>query len=112
MTRRPGLLVGIVFAVGALLGLIASSVFLDVESGQIRSSAEAQLGSGPLVELLLDGLEDDMFDETAADVRAQQVRNLTVAAVVAVVGAIAIGHTVGRRAATEATGREQRLLKQ
>ncbi|MEO0494001.1 MAG: hypothetical protein AAF081_11345 [Actinomycetota bacterium] len=95
---RPGLLVGLTFLVGALLGIGASSVFLDVEPGFVQESVQARLGNGPLAELVFAGLDDAVFEQSVAEIRARQFRNLTIATVIAVAGAVALGHVVGRTA--------------
>lgn len=106
MIRRLGLLVGSVFAVGALLGIGASSMFLGIDAVDIRSSAVAQFParSGPLAEMVLDTIEEDgVFERAAAEVRARQVRNLRVAAAVAIAVAAGLGMAFSRRVATVPT---------
>ncbi len=106
MIRRPGLLVGGVFAIGALLGIGASSMFLGIDAVDIRTSAEAQFParSGPLAEMVLDTIEEEgVFERAAADVRARQVRNLWIAAVVTAVLATGLGMAFSRRTAAVPT---------
>ena len=108
MIRRPGIVVATVFALGALLGLATSAVFLDVDAAEVRTSVEtrASAGSGPIAGLLLGSLdEQDVFGRVADDIRADQIRNLLVAAGAAVVGAVVLGRafsgrTLGGRAAS------------
>ena len=86
MTRRPGIVVATVFALGALLGLATSAVFLDVDASEIRASAETRSAarSGPIADLFIESLdEQDVFGRVADDVRADQIRNLMVAAAIA-----------------------------
>jgi hypothetical protein len=100
--RRPGLLIGGVFALGSLLGIGASSMFLGIDAVDIRTSAEAQFParSGPLAEMVLDTIEQEgVFEGAAADVRARQVRNLRVAAAVAIAVAAGLGMAFSRRTA-------------
>jgi hypothetical protein len=102
--RRPGIVVATVFALGALLGLGTSSVFLSVDASEIRASAErrASAQSGPIATRFLDALgEQDVFGRIADDVRADQIRNLLVAAAVAAVVAVALGVVFSRRALRE-----------
>lgn len=102
MTRRPGLLIGGVFAVGALLGIGASSMFLGIDAVDIRTSAEAQFParSGPLAEMVLGTIEEQgIFERAAADVRARQIRNLWIAAAVTAVLATGLGMAFSRSAA-------------
>lgn len=101
MTRRAGVLVAIVFALGALLGLATSAVFLDVDASEIRSSIEtrASAAPGPIGDLLIANLDQqDVFGRVADDVRADQIRNILVAAVVAAIIAVGLGMLVARRA--------------
>ena len=98
--RRPGLLIAVVFAAGAFLGLAASSLFLDIQSLDLRAAAEAQLAerTGPLASVAMDAVaEGGVFEGAADEVRARQIRNLTVAAAIASVGAVALGLAFARR---------------
>jgi hypothetical protein len=100
--RRPGLLVGGVFAIGALLGIGASSMFLGIDAVDIRTSTQAQFParSGPLAEVLLDTIDEQgIFERAADDVRARQIRNLSVAAAVTAVLAAGLGMAFSRRTA-------------
>jgi hypothetical protein len=109
MSRRAGLLVATVFALGALLGLLTSAVFLEVDASEIRSSAEtrASAAPGPIGELLMANLDQqDVFGRVADDVRADQIRNILVAAVLAAIIAVGLGVLVARRAVDQPT--EQR----
>jgi len=104
MTRHPGIVVGTVFALGALLGLATSAVFLDVDASEIRASAEtrASARSGPIADLFIESLdEQDVLGRVADDVRADQIRNLTVAAALAAVVAIGLGTAFSRRPSTD-----------
>ena len=101
MIRRPGIVVATVFALGALLGLATSSVFLSVDANEIRSAAEtrASAQSGPIADLLLATLDErDVFGRVADDIRADQIRNLVVAAAVAAVISVGLGAAFRRRA--------------
>lgn len=105
MTRRPGLVVGVVFAVGAFLGLTTSALFLGVDEGAIRSTAEAHVSTapGPIVDMVVGALEEqDVFGRVADDVRADQRRKLRVALVVAALVAVGLGAIVGRRSSAGA----------
>lgn len=105
MTRRPGLVVATVFAVGAFLGLAASALFLGVDESAIRSTAEAHVSAvpGPIVEMVVGALEErDVFGRVADDVRTDQIRNLRIAGVVAALVAVGLGVIVGRRSSVEA----------
>jgi hypothetical protein len=42
MMRRPGFVVATVFALGAMLGLVTSSVFLRVDATEIRTATETR----------------------------------------------------------------------
>lgn len=100
MIRRPGIIVATIFALGALLGLATSAVFLDVDASAIQRSAEtgASARSGPIADLFLDRLdEQDVFGSVADDLRADQIRNLLVAAAAAAVIAVGLGVTFARR---------------
>ena len=100
MIRRPGIVVATVFALGALLGLATSAVFLDVDASEIRASAETGTltRSGPIADLFIESLdEQDVFGRVADDVRADQIRNLLVAAAAASVIAIGLGTAFSRR---------------
>jgi len=100
MIRRPGIIVAIIFALGALLGLATSAVFLDVDATEIRASAEtgASARSGPIADLFLESLdEQDVFGSVADDLRADQIRNLLVAAAAAAIIAVGLGVTFTRR---------------
>ena len=111
MTRRPGIVVATVFALGALLGLATSAVFLDVDTSEIRASAEtrASAQSGPIADLFLESLdEQDVFGRVADDVRADQLRNLLVAAAVAAVVAIGLGTAFSRRPSTDLRSADRR----
>jgi hypothetical protein len=104
VTRRPGLLIGGVFAIGALLGIGASSMFLGIDAVDIRTSAEAQFParSGPLAEMVLGTIDEQgIFERAAADVRARQVRNLWIAAAVTAVLATGLGMAFSRRTAAQ-----------
>jgi hypothetical protein len=110
MIRRPGLVVATIFALGALLGLATSSIFLSVDADAIRSNTEthASAQAGPIAELLMANLDDqDVFGRIADDIRADQIRNLMVGAAVAAVVAVGLGVAVNRRTvdATASTGR-------
>lgn len=99
MMRRPGVVVAIVFAVGALLGLGASSLFLDIDSLDLRAATEARLDeeSGPVAALAAGvAAEGGLFEGAAEEIRDRQMRNLGLATLVAVVGAIGLGFTFGR----------------
>lgn len=101
MIRRPGVLVATVFALGALLGLGTSAVFLDVDTDEIRSSAEARAAAlpGPIADLVLDaGQEQDVFGRVADDIRADQIRNLQIAAAAAALVAVGLGVVASRGA--------------
>lgn len=103
MTRRPGLVVATVFAIGALLGLMTSALFLGVDESVIRSTAEAHVSAvpGPIVEMVLGALDErDVFGRVADDVRADQIRNLRIAGAVTALVAIGLGVIVGRRSST------------
>ena len=100
MMRRPGVVVAIVFAVGALLGLGASSLFLDIDSLDLRAATEAHLAeeSGPLAALAAGVAADSaLFDGAADEIRDRQMRNLATAAFIAVVAAIVLGVAFGRQ---------------
>jgi hypothetical protein len=102
VTRRPGLLIGGVFALGALLGIGASSMLLGIDAVDIRTSAEAQFParSGPLAEVLLDTIaEKGIFERAAAALRASQIRNLWIAVAVTTVVATGLGMAFSRRTA-------------
>ena len=110
MIRRPGFVVAAVFALGALLGLATSSVFLSVDADAIRANTEtrASAQAGPIADILMANLEDqDVFGRIADDIRADQVRNLMVGAAVAAMATVGLGVFVSRRAvhATVPTGR-------
>ena len=104
MIRRPGIVVATVFTLGALLGLATSAVFLDVDANKIRASAEtrASARSGPIADLFIESLdEQDVFGRVADDLRADQIRNLLVAAAVAAVVAIGLGTAFSRQPSTD-----------
>lgn len=106
MTRRPGIVVATFFAFGALLGLATSAVFLDVDASEIRSSAETRASAvpGPIADLLMANLDQqEVFGRVADDVRADQIRNILVAAVVAGVLAVGLGMAFARRAPDQPT---------
>lgn len=106
MIRRPGLLVGGVFALGGLLGIGASSMFLGIDAVGIRTSAEAQFParSGPLAEVLLDTIDEQgIFERAADDVRDRQVRNLSIAAALTAVLATGLGLAFSRRTPAQAS---------
>ena len=101
MTRRPGFVVATVFALGAMLGLVTSAVFLRVDATEIRTATEtrASAQAGPIAGLLMANLEDqDVFGRIADDIRADQIRNLMVGAAVTAVAAVALGVVISRRA--------------
>lgn len=105
MTQRPGLVVATVFALGAFLGLASSLVFLGIEESAIRSTAETHVAAlpVPIAEKVLGGIEErDVFGRVADDVRADQVRNLRFAGVIAGLVAVGLGVIVGRRSSAAA----------
>lgn len=104
MIRRPGMVVATAFALGALLGLSASSAFLGVDEGKIRSAVEthASAQKGPLAPMMIEMLDErDIFGPVVDQVRADQRRNLVVATVVAAVASVALGAGFSRVARLE-----------
>jgi hypothetical protein len=111
MIRRPGFVVATVFALGAMLGLVTSSVFLSVDAHEIRAATgtRASAQAGPIAGLLMANLEDqDVFGRIADDIRADQIRNLMVGAAVAAVAAVGLGVVFSRRALAALTRTDRR----
>lgn len=111
MIRRPGFVVATVFALGAMLGLVTSSVFLRVDATEIRTATEtrASAQAGPIAGLLMANLEDqDVFGRIADDIRADQIRNLMVGAAVTAVAAVGLGVVFSRRALAAPTRTDRR----
>ncbi len=99
MMRRPGVVVALAFALGSLLGLSASSTFLSIEESNIRSAVEARSSSqtGPFAAMMIEMLDErDIFGPVANEVRADQRRNLLVAAAVAAVVSVGLGAAFSR----------------